>query len=411
MLNDEAGKNCRDGDVSAFRTRGEFLREPPCVLVLDPVLGSRFTLAQAVSRARYTVRTASTIANALACLERGNVALIIAEERLEDRDGIEFLQEVRRRFPRTHRALVTTNREEGFVRSAIDRAGLSFLLTRPWNPESLRQTIREVIDGDLESTGWRRNLSKTPATTSSCFDLREPLEIARLDETILRGLLVGLNSCESEVEVFRLLHSETSGAFRVSRWLWVDENEALAARVAHEGMIEAGVRLDELSADELRLLSEARTSGRISRLSTEAVEGTSRLARNVCVALPLRVARNESRRTMTCLVWLERFRAFGFVSVLRELQEALQMTFLRIHEAEARAEAARRLATRVSEQLRLPVGALTHAVDRLRGEARRAGLPSEWIDRVSSESERVARVVKHLEGEMMDSGISAATSS
>ncbi|HEB89395.1 MAG TPA: hypothetical protein ENI85_07475 [Deltaproteobacteria bacterium] len=106
-------------------------------------------------------------------------------------------------------------------------------------------------------------------------------------------------------------------------------------------------------------------------------------------------------RSIDCLVWVERVRAFRLLAILRELQSALEMTFLRICQADERADAARRLATRVSEQLRTPVGALTHAVDQLRGEAERVGLPSEWVERVSSESERVARVVEHLRDEML----------
>jgi signal transduction histidine kinase len=77
------------------------------------------------------------------------------------------------------------------------------------------------------------------------------------------------------------------------------------------------------------------------------------------------------------------------------------MAFERIREAHQRAAAARDLARRVSEELRTPVGALSHAIDRLRGEAERAGISIEWMDRVSSESERVVRVVEHFEGEML----------
>lgn len=93
----------------------------------------------------------------------------------------------------------------------------------------------------------------------------------------------------------------------------------------------------------------------------------------------------------------------ALVSMLRELQVGLQMAFGRICDAEARAVAAYEPARRVSEELRTPVGALTHAIDRLRGEAERAGLSTEWVDRASSESERVVRVVEHLNDEMFAS--------
>jgi signal transduction histidine kinase len=86
--------------------------------------------------------------------------------------------------------------------------------------------------------------------------------------------------------------------------------------------------------------------------------------------------------------------------MIRELQSGLQLVFRRISLADARTEAARRLAQHVSEELRRPVGALTDAIDRLRGEPERAGMSTEWVDRVSSESQRVARAVEHLTGEM-----------
>ena len=101
------------------------------------------------------------------------------------------------------------------------------------------------------------------------------------------------------------------------------------------------------------------------------------------------------------MIWADRSRTASLVSMLRELQMGMQMAFRRIRLAEARALAARRLAKRVSEELRMPVGALTHAIDRLRGEAERVGMQTEWVDRVSSESERVVRVVEHLEGEIL----------
>ena len=57
----------------------------------------------------------------------------------------------------------------------------------------------------------------------------------------------------------------------------------------------------------------------------------------------------------------------------------------------------------------MPVGALTHAIDRLRGEAARAGMSSEWVDRVSSESERVVRAMEQLEGEIRTDALGATS--
>jgi hypothetical protein len=59
------------------------------------------------------------------------------------------------------------------------------------------------------------------------------------------------------------------------------------------------------------------------------------------------------------------------------------MAIHRIREADARA--ARDLVPRISEEPRTLVGALTHAVDLLKGETERVGLLTEWVDRISSE--------------------------
>ena len=100
------------------------------------------------------------------------------------------------------------------------------------------------------------------------------------------------------------------------------------------------------------------------------------------------------------------------MNMMRDLQAGLQMAMRRIQGAEARAMSARRLAHRVSEELRTPVGALTHAIDRLRGEAERAGLDSEWVDRVTSESQRVVRAMQHVEDELrQESVLQVSTSS
>ena len=88
------------------------------------------------------------------------------------------------------------------------------------------------------------------------------------------------------------------------------------------------------------------------------------------------------------------------LGLLGAVRGGLGMALHRIHQESDRAHAARRLARRVSDELRSPVGALTNAIAGLRSEAERAGMAADWVDRVSSESERVLRAVKNVEQEM-----------
>ena len=397
MLNDEPGKYFRKQSATRLMKRGETIDGSTCILIVDPILGSRFSLAQAVAHPGHVVKAASTIDEALSHLERGNVALIIVDQQLSECDGIDFLVEVRVRYPTTQRALVTASDGISFIRGAIERAGLCFLLSKPWSPSSLRKTIREVLGGETKFKGWNRAF---PDDVSSFSDRSRNVyqtEPYRRHEILLRGLLAGLNSCEFEGEVFELLHTELANPCRVSEWLWVDEGRGLATRIVGDWPVEGGVPIDALTEGATQLLTKARRSLRVTRLDDEPTRVPADPVQRACVGLAIR---DEGRRTRTCLIWADRRHLAELVSMMRELQTGLQMVFRRIRLANARAEAARRLAQHVSDELRRPVGALTHAIDRLRGEAERAGMPTEWVDRVSSESERVARAVKQIEGEM-----------
>lgn len=397
MLKEEIGKYFRDESAVNFDTRGAIDDESACILIIDPVLGSRLSLAQAVAQPSYVVQTASTISEAISYLDEGNVSLVIAERRLEECDGIEFLADLRSRYPDTCRALVIEGEAAGLMRRAIDRAGLSFLLNKPWSPKSLRETVRNVLGGNVEFAGWSRGFSAHSLDRHDFERTNDPLEPGRQHEILLRGLLAGLNSCEFAAEVFELLHTELAAPFCVSHWLWVDEERATGTRIAGDWPVEENISVEALSADDSRLLSKARRSLRVTRLNDAPVRSRPDTVRTICLSLAIR---EDAKRSMTCLIWAHESRTASLVVMLSELQMGLQMTFRRIRMAEARAIAAHSLAKRVSEELRTPVGALTHAIDRLRGEVERAGMSTEWVDRVSSESERVVRVVEHLESEM-----------
>ncbi|MEZ4354602.1 MAG: response regulator [Myxococcota bacterium] len=393
MLNDEAGKNCRIGRAARPGPRGEAGRGSACILVVDPVVGSRLAIAEAVSVPGVTVETASSERDARARMRRRAYALVLVEQDLGSMDGLDLLVELRSSHPETDRALVTTRLGVDATRGAIERAGLAFVVHKPWSPASLRATVREVLGGRPDFATWSRLPTRRPKSGPT-EPSESPRDLGRQHEIIVRGLLAGFNSCEFESEVYELLHAELSESLGVERWLWLNEERDLAMRIAGDWPIEEALPSASLSERERMLLARARRSFRITRLEATGA-GRDGL---VCLGLAIRVA---GRRAASGLVWLEARSASVFAAMLRELQAGLEMAFRRIREAQVRAEAARRLARRVSEELRTPVGALTHAIDRLRGEAERAGLPPEWVDRVSSESRRVVEAVEHLEGEML----------
>lgn len=408
MLNDEAGRDCRVAPWERYGSRGGAARDPVRILVVDPVLGSRFLLAQALTQPGFLVETASGVGEARSRIARGHHALVLCEQHLGGEDGLAFLAELREQSPETQRALVTAEEGIDFKRRAIEAADLAFVLTKPWSVQSLRATIRDVLHGTRERPGWSR-LPLDPVSRLRTEQQAASLRASgRAHDVLVRGLLAGLNSCEFETEVFELVHSELAEPFRLIRWLWIDEESELATRVAGDWPVESGIPLARLSQDEGRRLEQARRSSRITRLDAPEPVTRRAVARSACLGL---VIRQAGHRAITGLVWADRARSAELLTLLRELQGGLQMAFGRIREAEARSRAARQLAERVSAELRTPVGALTHAINRLRGEVERAGMPTEWVDRVSSESERVVRAVEHLEGQMLSGQTRAVSTS
>ena len=75
MLNDDPGKSFRDRSAPRQDKRGAKVDPSARILIVDPVLGSRFSLAQAVAHPGYVVKAASTVEEALSHLDRGDVSL------------------------------------------------------------------------------------------------------------------------------------------------------------------------------------------------------------------------------------------------------------------------------------------------------------------------------------------------
>lgn len=398
MVHEQSGNFFRDRVERSSELRGGPSRDPARILIVDPVVGSRFALAKVVAQPGILAETASCAAEARTRLARGGVALVLVEEDLGGGvRGLDFLTEVRESHPSTRRALVIADGGPTLEREDLARAGLAFVLAKPWNPAFLRSAIRDSLGSDLEFASWEHRapapvLSRTTSPPGAGGD-----DVDRRLDLLARGLLAGLNSCETEAEVFELLHAELAASLDSQRWLWLDEERAVAARIVDDWPLESGIRLEALPTEERRLLEHARRSTRVTRVDAGRAPGSGAEAPPTCIGFALK---EGGRRIITALVYVQPARCSAVLTLLREVQPGLQLAIRRIRDAEARALSARRLARRVSEELRTPVGALSHAIDRLRGEALRAGMSTEWVDRVSSESERLARAVELFEDEI-----------
>ncbi|HLY74061.1 MAG TPA: response regulator, partial [Planctomycetota bacterium] len=122
----------------------------PLVLCVDDDGAVLASLRRLFRGEPYDVITTASAAQALACLRRHPVSVIISDERMPGTSGSELLAEVRERWPWIGRIILTSfPGHEVMIRGL--QAGVDFLLYKPWDEESLKRTIERLIQ-EVERT-------------------------------------------------------------------------------------------------------------------------------------------------------------------------------------------------------------------------------------------------------------------
>ncbi len=77
-----------------------------------------------------------------------SVALILADQRMPQMDGVTFLQEAMRMFPEAKRALLTAYADTNAAISAINQANINYFFLKPWDPpsEHLYPQLNDLLD-------------------------------------------------------------------------------------------------------------------------------------------------------------------------------------------------------------------------------------------------------------------------
>ena len=396
-LQGETGKNDRACGSTDFGSHGAKRRRVDRILVVDPVLASRRALAQTLAGPDRAVATAGGITNAVDSIGRWQPALLLVARDLGGEDGLEFLRQLQSSHPQIERVLVMDRANGSDVRRAIAGADLAFVVRKPWHPESLRQTVSDVLAaGRRQPRSWSVLPANARLAAASGPDSSASWRSPRRIESLSHTLLTRLNACESETEILRLLHVELATVWRLRRWLWVGEKPFRSIRIGGQpsGQVEIAERwLDAGEWNQLERLRRHLDDSPLDRSHSSALGlGESVVGMTVFLG---------SHGRLFGLAWADRYDADRLIPLLREIQPGLQNALRRVRDAESRAVAASQLARRVSEDLRGPAGALAHAVDRLRREAERSGVPSVLLEQVSAESRRVVEAVAHCESELI----------
>ncbi len=95
----------------------------------------------------FAVVTAASGTDGLRLLgETGDVALIVSDQRMPGMNGVEFLEQARTIAPDAIRMVLTGYADVTATIDAINRGGACRYLTKPWDDDTLVQTVREAVE-------------------------------------------------------------------------------------------------------------------------------------------------------------------------------------------------------------------------------------------------------------------------
>lgn len=126
------------------------------LLVVDDEPLKRITLQIELSQAGYTVLDGADAASAIKVLSARPVDVVITDLRMPQMDGLQFLEQVKARWPQTHVLLMTAYGSVDSAVAAIKRGAYDYL-TKPFKTEVLLEKLERL----RSARGWATDKDRT----------------------------------------------------------------------------------------------------------------------------------------------------------------------------------------------------------------------------------------------------------
>jgi len=116
------------------------------VLIVDDEENILSSLRRLLRADGYEVCTALSAKEALGILESRPVWLVISDNMMPEMNGVDFLRQVRERWPDTIRIMLTAYADLDSTMDAINKGEVFRFVTKPWDPDGLRLIVRQGIE-------------------------------------------------------------------------------------------------------------------------------------------------------------------------------------------------------------------------------------------------------------------------
>lgn len=127
----------------------------PLVLLVDDEVRSQDAMRRTLDE-DFRILCASSAEEARALLERHEAAVILCDQRMPGLTGVEFLREVRERWPETVRIVISGYTDSEDIIRGINEAGIYQYILKPWVPDHLLQTVRQAVEARTLQRGVSR---------------------------------------------------------------------------------------------------------------------------------------------------------------------------------------------------------------------------------------------------------------
>ena len=116
----------------------------PTVLIVDDEVRALESLER-ILEDDFDIKTAATVAQAEIILQQEWVQVILCDQRMPDITGVEFLAQVRERWPEAVRMIISGYTDAEDIIEGVNKAGIYQYITKPWHPDNLLLTLKNAL--------------------------------------------------------------------------------------------------------------------------------------------------------------------------------------------------------------------------------------------------------------------------
>ena len=196
----------------------------PCVLFVDDELNNLISF-KAAFRRHFSVYTTTDTDEAFEILAKNPIHVVLADQRMPQISGVDFLAQVRDMHPQAGRVLITAYSDIDSVINAINEGEVYRYIAKPWDEDWVIQIIQSAYtkyQSFAEGTGSKDDISLLTETAEQYIDILQTIECLNRHSDIVEKVKNTAHLCQEILAFYALedrknsLHPGTTKSRRLS---------------------------------------------------------------------------------------------------------------------------------------------------------------------------------------------------